>query len=192
MNAYQTIVDNLTALASLIAILTVLFSWRQSARLPLLIEKLIIHQKDVSTTYFLVIKNRKPYPVEIKSIGCYNKPKYKVEKKAGQPPEFLSLLSSSDLRFHSNEVFEIGANGHTDIRISDGAADSFPEKLLFSIDTSHGYHQIWCKSILVVPMKLERSARAQKIESTYSYQNKMGAKIRYYWLKLTCLLKQAK
>ena len=107
----------LASLASVVAIVTVLISWYRSARKALRIERVVIHRKPTESTYILVVKNRKDYPVEIKSTDCYTRKIYNIEKKLNQKPEYSALLNLSDNLFRNSDKFIIGANGNTDIRI---------------------------------------------------------------------------
>jgi len=181
MNQYKNIIDILTSLASLIAIISVLVSWYRSTQKPLKIERVVIHKKKTESTFILVVRNRKDYPVEIKSINCYTKRKYEVQKKNNQKPEYSELLSLSDSLFISSDHFEIGANGHTDIRIKCGAFSGQVHRLLFSINTSHGYHEIWCKDMLEVDIG---QTEVYGLEYRHEYQSKYRAKIKYYWVRL--------
>tara|TARA_R110000772_G_scaffold28638_22_gene72100 strand:+ start:731 stop:1051 length:321 start_codon:yes stop_codon:yes gene_type:complete len=81
MADYKYVVDALSSTAALIAIITVLWSWFKNSQMPLKIERLVVHNKASESTYIIVIKNSKTYPVNIKSSACYTKSSYKVEKK---------------------------------------------------------------------------------------------------------------
>ncbi|MRR54275.1 MAG: hypothetical protein EG822_07165 [Deltaproteobacteria bacterium] len=186
MTQYKNIIDILSSMASFIAIIGVMVSWYKSAQKPLKIDRVVIHKKETENTFILVVKNRKNYPVEIKSISCYRKPKYQIQKKNNQKPEYMKLLSLSDSYFSSSEHFEIGANGHTDIRVKCGPFSGQANRLLFSIYTSHGYHEIWCKDILEVDIG---KTEVYGLEYQHEYQSKYRAKIQYYWLRLLESLK---
>jgi len=181
MTQFKNIIDILSSLASLIAIIGVLVSWYRSSQKPLKIERVVIHKKENESTYILVVKNRKNYPVEIKSISCYRNPIYQIQKKNNQRTEYSKLLSLSDSCFSSSEHFEISANGHTDIRIKVATYREQAHRLLFSINTSHGYHEIWCKDILEVNIG---KTEVFGLEYRHEYQSKYRAKIHYYWLRL--------
>lgn len=181
MSLYKNIVEILSSLASLIAIIGVLISWYRSSRKPLKIERVVIHKKETESTYILIVKNRKDYPVEIKSTNCYKKRIYNIEKKNKQEPEYSELLRLTDSLFINSERFEIGANGHTDIRIKGQNINGKVSRLLFSINTSHGYHELWCKSILVVEIG---KTEVYGLEHRYEYESKYKARIKYYWLKV--------
>jgi hypothetical protein len=72
---FKLIVDTLASLAAFVAIITVLASWYRSIRKPLVIQRIVVHRKKDKTTFILIIKNVKDYPVEIKKLEGYNKEK---------------------------------------------------------------------------------------------------------------------
>jgi len=110
MCEYKCFMEILSATASIIAIIGVAWGWYKSAQKPLTMDRVVIHKKKEESTYILIVKNRKSYPVEIKSINCYTKHTYKVDQKNNQKPEYSAVLSLSDSPFLCNESFEIGAN----------------------------------------------------------------------------------
>ena len=173
--------DMLGSAASVVAILTVLWSWYKNAQSPLVIDRVVIHKKEAESTYIINVKNRKPYPVEIKSTHCYKKRQYKVHKKINQNPEYTESLNYSDSLFFNSNVFEIGANGHTDIRIIGAKINEVIPKLLFAMHTSRGYHEIWCKNLHVVNLG---SVEVFSLDHDYDYDSKIKAKAKYYWLFL--------
>jgi len=188
MADYKYVVDALSSTAALIAIITVLWSWFKNSQMPLKIERLVVHNKASESTYIIVIKNSKTYPVNIKSSACYTKSSYKVEKKNNQKPEYMDTLSLSDNLFINNDSFEIGANGHTDIRIVGQHLNTDITKLLFTIQTSHGYHQVWCSNIITVDMT--GKIQCFGMEKMYDFDSKFKARRKYYWLKLVNLFQK--
>lgn len=188
MENYKYVVDALSSTAALIAIITVLWSWFKNSQKPLTIEGLVVHNKTAESTYIIVIKNRKSYPVIIKSTFCHVKALYIVEKKNNQKPEYMETLSLSDSLFMNNDTFEIGANGHTDIRISGKNLPKGIRKLFFSIQTSHGYHQAWCKKIKTVDMT--GKTQVFGMDEMYDFDSKFKAKRKYYWLRVVNLFQQ--
>lgn len=179
MEKYKYIVDILSSTASLIAILTVLYSWYKSAQKPLAIDRVVVHKSNSSNTYILVIKNRKPYPVTIKATRCYTTKVYEVEVKTGRKPEYSEQLLGSNSLFQNTSDFEIAPNGHTDIRITGSNPPEKVNKLLFSINTSHGYHELWCKEILLVDVGV---AETYDLDYRHPFNYKITAKLKYYWL----------
>ncbi len=178
MNNFKLIVDILASLASIVAIATVLVSWFRNSRKPLKIKRVVVHRKQDSSNYILVVENRKSYPVEIQSIGCYTKKKIAVTKKDDLKPEYMEGLSSDDNVFLDRSSYEIGANGLDEIKIESAKSLDSINKLLFSISTSHGYHELWCKKILVVEMGRVQTYR---IMYQHEYESAFIAKARYYW-----------
>jgi hypothetical protein len=181
VSKYKDIVDMLASLASLIAIISVLISWYRNSRKPLKVEKVIIRRKDSESRYILIIKNKKDYPVEIKSAECYTNKKYEILKKMGQKPEYSEMLSHSERLFSDSQKFKIEANGHTDISIIGRNINNNITKLLFSLHTSHGYHELWCSNILIVPVE---QIQIFDVEYHYKFETKFKARIKYYWVQL--------
>lgn len=179
--------DTLTATASFIAIGSVLWSWYRNTQKPLIVDRVVIHQKLYESTYILIIKNRKPYPVQINSASCFSKKSYLVRKVADHNPSYSSILNMAFCKFSSKETLEIGANGHTEMRIKGNVLKEPLERMLFSLKTSHGYHELWCKNILTVDMSGNTSVYT--LDYDYEYHNKFKANIRYYWLKTIHALK---
>jgi hypothetical protein len=129
----------------------------------------------------LVVKNVKPYPVVIKRTDCYRRKKYEVQKKHGEKPEYSELFSGSERIFGTKAEFEIAANGHTDIRISDVSLSDIPTRLLFLLETSHGYHELWCKEVTVVEIG---KVDVYSLEYKLDFESKWHAKVVYYWKRL--------
>ncbi|OOZ38902.1 hypothetical protein BOW52_07920 [Solemya elarraichensis gill symbiont] len=80
VDAFKFIIDPLTAAASLVAIVVALASWYRSARKPLAIDRLVIHQKADKSTFILSMRNRKDYPIIIKQTQCYTRRYFTVQK----------------------------------------------------------------------------------------------------------------
>ncbi|MCX8804593.1 hypothetical protein NOL29_25245 [Vibrio parahaemolyticus] len=182
MENYKYIVDFLSSLAALIAIVTVLISWFKNAQSAIKIERVVVHKRQSHSDYNVVIKNRKPYPVMISTLSCYKKLSYLVEKENGQPPEYRETLSALDRVFENNDGLELASNGHTDIRIKGGVITEEISSLLFSVQTSHGYHRQNCKSILTVNMT--GKTKVKGMEVMFNTESKIKAKIKYSWLRL--------
>jgi hypothetical protein len=175
---YKIIADTLASAAALVAIVSVMASWYRSARKPLKITSVVVHKKEDETAFILVVKNVKSYPVTIKRTGCYRRKKYQVQKKLGGKPQYSELFPGSEMLSASREPFEIAANGHTDIRIAGARNLNIPGKLLFLLETSHGYHELWCKDVLIVEIgKVDMHG----VEYKYEYESKRRAKALYYW-----------
>ena len=190
MIEYKYIMDALGSTASFVAIVAVLVSWFKIAQKPLVIDRVIIHKKENESTYILIVKNRKPYPVEIKSTRCYTKRRYRVTQKTNQKPEYAAQLNLKDSPFENFDEFEIGANGHTDVRIIGQNINGEILKLLFSINTSHGYHELWSKNIDIVNVNMGDSMEVYTLEHKHEYDSKFKAKTKYYWLYILSFFKK--
>lgn len=152
MEDFKLIADVLSSVAAFIAIVSVLVVWANNLRKPLKVKRVVIHRKPNNDNFFLQIKNRKNYPVDIKAIGCFTRRDYTVEHKNNFSPEFLPELNYSNSPFTNNATHTIPANGFDTVKIS---ANKFPDsisKLVFSTDTSHGYHYMKCSNLEIVNM----------------------------------------
>lgn len=177
MELFKFIVDILTSLASIVAIVSVLISWYRDTRRPLTIRRVVVHRKKDETTFILLVKNVKDYPVTIKRTDCYKRKKFQVQKKQGGKLEYSEVFPSSERVFTSTEVFEIPPIGHTDIRIKMEDATNVPSQLLFCIESSHGYHELRCRDIVVVEIG---TVDFYRLEYKKEYSSKWFAKIMYY------------
>lgn len=175
---YKIIADTLASFASFVAIVSVMVGWYRSARKPLKITRVVVHRKKDETTFILVVKNVKPYPVTIKRVDCYRRKKYEVQKKSEGRPEYSALYPGSEILFTNVQEFEIAANGHTDIRITVASNIDAPEKFLFLLETSHGHHELWCKHISIVEIG---KVDVYDLEYRLDYNSKYRAKAMYYW-----------
>lgn len=183
---FKVVVDTLASLAALIAILSVLVGWYSSARKPLSISRVVVHKKADGLTYILVTKNRKSYPVETKRIDCFSKKTFEIEQRVGEKPEYVEKLSSRYAVFSSKASFEVPVKGNIDIRIEvEGQAD-ISDRLVFSIDTTHGYHEIFCNDINVVEIG---KAEVYSVEFKKEYSSKIRAKMVYCWRRILELTK---
>jgi hypothetical protein len=183
---YKLIADTLASLAAFVAIVSVLASWYRSIRKPLVIQRIIVHRKEDETTFILIIKNVKDYPVEIKKLEGYKRKKYTVQKKVGQKPEFSEGLPLSERLFFSKERFDISPSGNTDVQITVNGQCDVPHKLLLSFSTSHGYHECWCKDILSVPVG---EVNLYRLDYKSNPKTKVGAKALYWWVVIKELTK---
>ncbi|HEX7061541.1 MAG TPA: hypothetical protein VF200_06190 [Woeseiaceae bacterium] len=188
LEKFKIAVDILASLSAIVAIVSAMTSWYRSARRPLKIVRTVIHKKNDKATFILVVKNVKPHPVVIRRTDCYRRKKYEVQKKHGGKPEYSELFPVSERIFDSKEIFEIAANGHTDIRISDVSWSDIPAKLLFLLETSHGYHELWCKELMIVEIG---KAEVYSLEYTHDFESKWRAKVVYYWKRLKELTRRS-
>lgn len=147
MDEYKPIVDVLSSLASLVTISVFFGSWINSLRKALSIKRIVIHRKKEYSTYILEVKNRKEFPVEIKNIRCFTGYEYNVEQRSGDKPKYFKSMSLDLSAFITNEKFQIEASCFTDIHIKGNFLSEQPKQLIFSMDTSHGYHLLQCSNI---------------------------------------------
>ena len=175
---FKVFVDTLASVASVVAIASVLIGWYHSTRLPLKIVRTVAHRKKDGMTIILVTKNRQAYPVTIRRVDCYKRKIFEVLKKSGGKPEYSERLSSREMLFMANAQFEVPANANTDLRIDLKSAVEMPDRLLFSIDTSHGYHEIWCDDVTIVDIG---KTEVYSIDYKSEYTSKALAKATYYW-----------
>ncbi len=152
MDKYKFVVDILSSLASLIAIIAVLWAWISSKRKAISIKRVVIHQGEKTSSYILEIENTKTYPVVIKNTRCFTKRSYKVEQVNNCFPSYHEAYLLTDSPFISDERHTIEANGFTDIRFHKGSNFEGVKELTFLMDTSHGYHSQKCKNITLVNM----------------------------------------
>lgn len=184
---FKVVMDTLASLAALIAILSVLVGWYSSARKPISISRVVVHKEDSGLTYILVTKNRKSYPVETKRIDCFSKKIFEVEQRVGEKPAYAERLSSRYAVFSSTPSFEVPAKGDLDIRIEVAKQAEIPDRLIFSIDTTHGYHELYCNDITVVEIG---KTEVYSVDFKKEYGSKSFAKIMYYWRRILELTKR--
>lgn len=174
---FKTLVDTLASVASIIAIITAMISWYRSAKRPLSITRVVVHKSAEGTKFIVFVKNVKDYPVTINSIECYRKKKYEVQKRQGGKPEYSELFLGTEMVFPNKGTFEIPANGHANIQISISSVVDVPRKLLFLTRTSHGFHELWCKEVIVVEVG---QPDVYSLEYKHEYESKWIAKTKYY------------
>ncbi|WP_461437494.1 hypothetical protein [Marinobacter nauticus] len=184
---FKVVVDTLASLAALVAILSVLVGWYSSARKPLSISRVVVHKKNDGFTYIIVTKNRKSYPVETKRIDCFSRKTFEIEQRVGEKPEYVEKLSSRYAVFSSKASFEVPAKGNIDIRIEVDRQTDIPDHLIFSIDTTHGYHEISCNDITVVEIG---KTVVYSVEFKKEYGSKSRAKMVYFWRRIVELTRR--
>jgi len=175
---FKTFVDILASLAAIVAIISVLVGWYRSTRKPLKIVRVVVHKASEDMTFILVTKNRQPYPVTTKRIDCYRRKIFEVQKKFGGEPEYSERLSSREALFMGKSEFEVPANANTDLRIKVTGTADIPNRLLFSMDTSHGYHELWCDEISVLEVG---RTEVYSVDYKKEYKSKLAAKVMYRW-----------
>lgn len=148
MEKFKISVDILSSIASFVAIATVLYAWYSSKKSPIEIPEAIVSRSGEDAFRFIIkLKNKKPYPVIIKSMTCYKRKTHRVEKKRMERPQTMAVFDLRDRIFSiSNEtpVSELGEN-----RIDINVRANLPplKSLIFLVDTSHGFLTIKCKNV---------------------------------------------
>lgn len=144
--------DVLASIASIVAIVTALAALYRSSRRPLCVYRTLIHwdrQKNASRV-FLYVRNRKDYPVTLKTVDCYTQKTFLVERDRGGPPRFSATFSGQDQVFLARPETEILANADMHVELPFNSALNTAQRLLYLLDTSHGHHQVWCKDVVQV------------------------------------------
>lgn len=175
---FKTFFDILASFAAIVAIVSVMVEWYRSSRKPLKIVRVVVHKTPEDMRFILVTKNRQPYPVTTKRIDCYKRKIFEVQKKVGGEPEYSERLSSREMLFMGRSDFEVPANANTDLRITVPGAADIPNRLLFSMETSHGYHELWCDEISVLEVGRTEVYRVDYMDE---YKSKVAAKVMYRW-----------
>lgn len=182
---FKVVVDALSSIAAFIAIVATLVAWYQTGRKPLLIDRVVVHRKQQAATFILMVKNIKSHPVTIKRVGCYRRKKHQVQRKLGGTPEYSATFSSADMIFDDRRAFEILPNGHTDARIEVDRVSDIPKVLLFLLETSHGFHELWCKKIDEVAIG---TVSVFGIDYLYDYDSAWLARAMFYWKRLLAVI----
>lgn len=178
--------DILASGAAFVAIVVAMYGWYQSARRPLNIARIVVHQKDSESNFIIVVRNVKPYPVKIKAVDCYKRKRYQVQKKIGGKPEYDELFPVKDQLFRDRADCEVSAKGHANVCVSIGPQSDIPSKLLFLLDTSHGYQELWCKEITVIEIG---QVEVYGVEYKHDFIYKLPAKMCYVWKRFVDLTK---
>lgn len=188
MPQFKMFVDIVSSLASIVAIVSVLYSWLKSKEDPLTLDRIVIHRNEKYSNYIVGVKNRKPYPVKILATKCYTKRKFHVEQKSNNKLYFSGILSLENLVFEDLSVFEIGANGSEFLKFNEKRKlNDDIEKLLFLFETSHGYHDLSCKDIISVDIGTTNNVG---IKYNEMFDSKSKAMIQYYKLKIQHFFKR--
>lgn len=175
---FKLLVDILASLASIVAVVAVLVGWYRSARKPLKIVRVVVHKTPEDMSFILVTKNRQPYPVTTKRIDCFKRKIFEVQKKSRGKPEYSERLSSREALFTGGSEFEVPANANTDLHIKVTGTGDIPNRLFFSVDTSHGYHELWCDDISVLEVG---RTEVYSLDYKNEYKSKAAAKVMYRW-----------
>lgn len=150
MDLFNYIVDVLSAIVSILAIITVSAAWYKSSQKFLKVDRVIIRYYQEKITCILLIKNLEPQVVKIKTIECYTRKTYIVEKINNSAPQCIPTLNPINSLFTSSELKEIVANRsstNVEYRVSNHSKGKKIKKLLFFMNTSHGFLSLKCKKI---------------------------------------------
>lgn len=183
---YKVIADTLASGAAFVAIVAAMYSWYQGARKPLKVIRVVVHQKESEWNFIIVVRNTKPYPVTIKAADCYRRKRYRVQKKLGGKPEYDELFPGAEQIFRGGIDCEIAANGHTDVPVSTNPQSDIPSNLLFLLDTSHGYQELWCKNVDVVEIG---QVEVYGVNYRHDFSSRLPAKTCYIWKRVEELTK---
>ena len=178
---FKSVVDTLSSVAALIAIITVLTAWYKNARRALEIKQIVIRQTPDKFTYIIQIKNIKPYSVTIKGMRSYKKKSFYVEKEEHQKPKYSYGYQYNDLAFQTNEEFTIHANGLTEILVPTNIRLEGIKNLIIDMATSHGNQFITCNNIILAP---SMATLVFDMEFDEKYSSKFTALYNFYKLKI--------
>ncbi len=179
MYKFKLMVEVLSSIASLVAIIVVLIAWYKNSLKALKIVQVIVSNNEDKASYTLIVKNRKPYPIEIRGISSFTHEVYKVEQKKNYAPEYLPSLCCDYSPFMSNEPKNIAEYGFTSINYKGEKYTKSMTQLLFSLNTSHGFFRLKCKDINIVNVG---ESQIYKIEYSENYQSRFKALIKYIGL----------
>lgn len=175
---YKLLFDMTASLASVVAIIVVLRSWYRNTQKALRIESVTIYADKADTIYFLVVKNRKDYPIAIKSIICYTKKNYNIVKHSNGKWEYSVLFKDSEILSRNSEEFIIRESGNTSIKMVGIKSSREFSKLIFTMNTSHGKFELWCKNLVFEEMG---KCKVYDQDHNYEYESVFFAESRYYW-----------
>ncbi|HGS4547231.1 TPA: hypothetical protein ACMDOH_003617 [Vibrio cholerae] len=188
--SFKDFVDVLSSVASLVAIASVLIAWYQSRLKPLKLKRVLVHKNKTSTTFFLYVINRQAYPVKVKNLKCFTKMTFKISQKNNCRPERVQKLDYDDFVFQTQDEYEIEAYADCSIKIDCDKPITFDsDKLVLSIQTSHGYHFLKVRDIDIVHMGTCSVAYRVPFEKTFDSKMKARAYhvfaiVRFYVRKL--------
>lgn len=183
MENAKILLESLNSIASLIAIVAALVAWYISARKALTIERVIIHRKANESNYILIVRNRKNYPVTIKSSRCYTSKKFTVTKYSDEKAELSEGFPLENQVFSDDSEHIIEAKGNTDVKITGSRLEGAVKRLIFFLNTSHGHHEI-VHSTEILTVDMAAKGQTRRVEVMQSYQSKFKARMRFLVLKV--------
>lgn len=166
----------LSSIASFVAIATVLYSWYSSKKNPIEIPEVIVSKYSEDTFRFIIkIKNRKPYPVIVKSMTCYKRKTHRVEKKRMERPRITSVFDTRDRILTTPNESPVSELGERLLDINVKIDLSQLKTLIFLAYTSHGFLTIKCNNVKFFSAEIEvsspefRISKSSKISSWPAY-----------------------
>jgi hypothetical protein len=182
MEKFRLALDIANSIALLIAIVGGLIVTYRWIRKPLVIKRIVVHRKPDGCNYILIVRNRKDYPVTIKSSRCYTRKKFTLMKYRGEKPEFMEGFPLEAQIFSDNTEHVIEPFGNTDVKIAGAWSDDVEIKLILFFHTSHGAHEsVFTGEVVVVDM---RQGEARHLKVQREYNSKLKAKLRFTMLKI--------
>jgi len=176
--------------------ITIYLVWRNPLKVSRVVVKKYPDEEGKSDKYYIVINNRKPYPVTINSVVCYEHRMYKVELvKSEMLPTVTPELQVDKKLIKTICKFEISANGQSVVEAYDGKVSTFlknyikVKRLLFAVNTSHGYYELWCSNIVVEKMGV---GEMYSVDYYEDFESKLGAEIQRLKLIVKALKKRIK
>ena len=151
MDNFKLIVDILSSLASIIAIVTFLFVWISNNRKPIKLEHVLVDLDDEEAAYVFLVRNRRDYAITVNTCRCFAKKEHRVEQEVRKKPVIYSSFPGNGFVLESVEPKTIEPNGYDkliykthNIRANSG------ERLFIHLDTSHGYFELCSSKVNVV------------------------------------------
>jgi hypothetical protein len=173
---FKILVDILSSIASIVAIATVLYSWYSSKKNPIEIPEVIVSKYSEDTFRFIIkIKNRKPYPVIVKSMTCYKRKTHLVEKKRMERPRTTSMFDTRDRILTTQNELPVSELGEHLVDINTKIDLSPLKTLIFLAYTSHGFLTIKCNNVKFFSAAIEvfrpefRILKSSKISTWPAY-----------------------
>lgn len=137
-NHVKSIVDILSSLASIVAIVTVLYAWWNNNRPGVRIKSLIIHRLENQTRLYLRLANERAYPITIENFTCYEKLTYQTTiLESGSPSTWPTLHQELKFYTHTTKT-ELTEMGEVSLPIIIDKDLRHLKYVYFSFNTSHG------------------------------------------------------
>lgn len=179
---FKYIVDILSSLASLIAILTVSIVLLRIIRKPLKVKYVVYYEKNGKLEYIVRYSNVRAYPVTIKNTRCYKNRSFTIETSENKRPNLATGFHPFDIAIVEQNDHIIEPYGTTEVTYVSEYKPVEIKQLVFDLSTSHGDMYTTCKKVEYVEM----AATLNFGESTNSkvFTNKFKAYIYYWWQRV--------